>query len=131
WHEGTPGKLYTLAGLYVLAFFDLTTMQHERYLFPAIALFLMASFYERGQVLFFRVCHLSSFTNMFLTALLAFTSRGRGTSFLGPGAAAVWAFWLSGAVVVSNLLILAYGLLLQRRRVRTPAPATVAPARRG
>ena len=47
WLDGSPGRFFLGAGIVAVAFFDLTTMQHERYLYPALALFLGAALCTR------------------------------------------------------------------------------------
>lgn len=43
WLDAAPERFFLGAGIVALASFDLATMQHERYLYPALALFLGAA----------------------------------------------------------------------------------------
>ena len=47
WRDGAPDRFFLGAGVVALALFDVATMQHERYLYPALALFLGAALCAR------------------------------------------------------------------------------------
>ena len=47
WRDRSPGRLWAGAAILALAFFTLTTVQYERYLFPALGLFFLAALYDR------------------------------------------------------------------------------------
>lgn len=64
WRSSSPARLFLGAGLIAFASFDLTTLQHERYLFPAAILLLFATVYEARNLLFFLLCSLTAFLNM-------------------------------------------------------------------
>lgn len=70
WHNGSLGRLFVAAGLAQLAFFDLTTLQHERYLYPALALFLIAAIHERRAAFFAVAVGAGLFLNMSLMVAL-------------------------------------------------------------
>lgn len=70
WRNGSAGRLFAAAGLTQLAFFDLTTLQHERYLYPALALFLIAAIHERRAAFFAMTTGISLFLNMTLMVAL-------------------------------------------------------------
>jgi uncharacterized membrane protein len=53
WRRRDLETLFTAAGMLALAFFVLTTMQRERYLFPAIALLLIATVCHRRNLIYF------------------------------------------------------------------------------
>jgi dolichyl-phosphate-mannose-protein mannosyltransferase len=69
WRDASPARLFASAGLVALAFFDLTTTQHERYLFPAVPLFLVAALYGRRYLPFYVITSATAFLNMLLTVL--------------------------------------------------------------
>lgn len=70
WRNGSAGQLFMAAGLVQLAFFDLTTLQHERYLYPALALFLIAAIHGRRVAFFAVAAGMSLFLNMTLMVML-------------------------------------------------------------
>lgn len=62
--DASPARLLMAAGITAVAFFSLTALQHERYLFPAVVLLLVAAMYERASLLFFIGVSVTSFLNM-------------------------------------------------------------------
>lgn len=87
WRDAGLGRLCLAAAFVTLAFFDLTTLQLERYLFPALALFLVVAIYERRGAVFYVIASLTAFANMALILPLWDTPAD-----LGPNGAAlmVW-----------------------------------------
>lgn len=47
WRDGSPARLWAGAAIIALSFFTVTTLQFERYLFPALGLFFLAALYDR------------------------------------------------------------------------------------
>jgi dolichyl-phosphate-mannose-protein mannosyltransferase len=47
WQDASPARLWAAAALVSIGFFDVATLQYERYIFPAIGLFLLASLYDQ------------------------------------------------------------------------------------
>lgn len=70
WRNRSVGWLFAAAGLTQLAFFDLTTLQHERYLYPALVLFLIAAIRERRAAFFATAAGAGLFLNMILMVAL-------------------------------------------------------------
>ncbi|HST87299.1 MAG TPA: glycosyltransferase 87 family protein [Ktedonobacterales bacterium] len=64
WRDPSPGTLFLGAALVALAFFDVTTLQRERYLYPAVALFLLAAVYNGTLLLFSIGAGVTAFLNM-------------------------------------------------------------------
>lgn len=67
WRDGSPSRLFLACGLVVVAAFALTTLQHERYLFPALLVFLFATIYDRRLWPLYAGATLICFLNVFLT----------------------------------------------------------------
>jgi Gpi18-like mannosyltransferase len=70
WRDGSPARLFLADALLATSFFTLTSMQHERYLFPAIALFLLAAIYDARHLLYYVVTGITAFTNMALAVVI-------------------------------------------------------------
>lgn len=69
WREQTPRQLYAALSLIAVAFFALTTLQHERYLFPALALLLLATAHDRRYLIPCVVAQLAVFLNVGFVAI--------------------------------------------------------------
>jgi hypothetical protein len=70
WRDPAPGTLFLGAALVALAFFDVMTLQRERYLYPAIALFLLAALYNGTLLLFYFGAGITAFLNMALHVVM-------------------------------------------------------------
>ena len=106
WRDGSPYRLFLGSALVVVAFFDLTTLQHERYLYPALALLLVAALYDRRSVVFYVVASITTFCNMLLMVALEAPASDFGT------AAAAWsAFGRQGVLATLIIAELNLGLL--------------------
>lgn len=69
WRDPTARQLWLGAGMVGVAFFVLTTLQHERYLYPAVALFLVAAIYQRRAWLLYALASCTAFANMVIILL--------------------------------------------------------------
>ena len=70
WRERSLERLMLGAGIIATAFFTVTTLQHERYLFPAMALFLLAALSNRRHLLPYVLVTVVSFFNMAMEVLI-------------------------------------------------------------
>jgi dolichyl-phosphate-mannose-protein mannosyltransferase len=69
-NDNSPKTLWSGAAILALAFFTLTTLQHERYLYPALALLLIAAFYDKRIWPLYAAATLTAFLNMAIAAIL-------------------------------------------------------------
>ncbi len=69
WLDQSRGRLYAALALVAVGFFALTTLQHERYLFPALAFLLLAAAYDRRYLIPCVVAQLAVFLNVGYVAL--------------------------------------------------------------
>jgi Gpi18-like mannosyltransferase len=67
WRSGSEEILLGAAALLAIAFFDVTTLQHQRYLYPALALLLAASFWARGYLSLYLLTSVTFFLNLVIT----------------------------------------------------------------
>jgi Gpi18-like mannosyltransferase len=70
WKDRSSSQLFSGAAILAIAFFDLTTLQHERYLFPAPALLLVAALYNRKQVTFYIAASATTLINIVMVPIL-------------------------------------------------------------
>src|SRR5260221_14415626 len=68
WSRTSDGK--RLLALLATAFFDVTTLQRDRYLFPALALFLLATIGDVRALLFYATATVTTFLNMAMAVLV-------------------------------------------------------------
>jgi dolichyl-phosphate-mannose-protein mannosyltransferase len=113
WKDPSSARLFMGTALVALAFFDVTTLQRERYLFPVLACFFIAALYDRRNTLFFVLTSLTLLANEVMIVILNPASE--------PGVdVKAWANFLTQhpqiPVVVSNvnmlLLLGAMGIYL-------------------
>lgn len=64
WQVCSEQRLILGAALVALAFFVVTPLQHERYLFPSLVLFLIAGCSEKRNIWFYAVASITTFCNM-------------------------------------------------------------------
>jgi Gpi18-like mannosyltransferase len=126
WREPTPRQLWLGAALVGVAFFTLTTLQHERYLYPAVVLFLVAAIYERRAWLLYALSSLTAFANM---AIILIDPAVSTSGLDVPG----WRIYLQQrpaaavGIALLNLALLTSAALLVRgapdagEHVRSPA----------
>jgi Gpi18-like mannosyltransferase len=69
WRKPSSEVLFLAMGTTAVAFFDLTTGQHERYIYPAIVMFLAAALYRRWHVLLFLVTSIAMFLDVGTTII--------------------------------------------------------------
>ena len=125
----TPQTFWLGAAIVALAFFALTTLQHERYLYPALALLLVAAVYDTRLYVLYAVASITVFLNMAIPVLLydsklyqevpqlrdTFTPNDQAPGWLQNGLALVQV-----ALFLCALAI----FLLNLRRLAAPAPDT-------
>ena len=64
WRVPNPVTLLVGAALVMYAFFDFTAGQHERYLFPALPLFLFAAIWQKRYLIWYGIATTTNFLNM-------------------------------------------------------------------
>jgi Gpi18-like mannosyltransferase len=69
WRDQSRGRLYAALSLVAVAFFAVTTLQHERYLFPALALLLLAAAHDRRYLIPCIVAQVVVFLNVGFVAI--------------------------------------------------------------
>lgn len=89
WLDRSAGHLFAAAGTLATGFFVLTTLQRERYLFPAIVLFLLAAIYDRRYVRYYVVASITAFLAMLAAVVLEYTGSRSGFDLAPAG------HWLS------------------------------------
>ncbi|HEU5200996.1 MAG TPA: glycosyltransferase family 39 protein [Ktedonobacterales bacterium] len=70
WRDGSEQRLFLGAALVALAFFVVAPLQHERYLYPALALFLIAGFSQKRSRWFYVVASITAFCNMVIVLVI-------------------------------------------------------------
>lgn len=70
WRDRSLERLLMSGGIVATAFFTVTTLQHERYLFPAMALFLLAAIENRRHLVPYVLATVVSFFNMAMAVLI-------------------------------------------------------------
>jgi Gpi18-like mannosyltransferase len=68
WLRRSLAALFMAMALAAVSFFDVTTLQHERYLFQALAFLLLAAIHYRSFLLHFTVASVTAFVNMLFVA---------------------------------------------------------------
>lgn len=103
WLDRSAARLFAAAGTLATGFFVLTTLQRERYLFPAVALFLLAAIYDRRHVRYYVVAGITAFLSMLAAVVLNYTGSQSGFNLAPAG------HWLSAhsayLVVVAGINI--------------------------
>jgi hypothetical protein len=70
WLDGSHKRVWTSAALLALAFFDVGILQYERYIFPAIALLLLAGLYNRRHWLNYALVSAAACVNLAAVAMV-------------------------------------------------------------
>lgn len=70
WRDASAERLFLGGALLATAFFDMTTLQHERYLCATLALFLLAAIYNARHLVFYIVATVGAFLNMAMAVLI-------------------------------------------------------------
>ncbi len=78
WRDASASHLFLAAGLLAVGFFVVGTMEHERYLVPAIALLLLASVFRLTLRWYYAAVQVTAFLNL---AFVAVVSRDFGGPF--------------------------------------------------
>lgn len=76
WLDASLGRLWASAALISIGFFDVGTLQYERYVFPAVGLFLLASLYDRRYWWLYGLVSVSAFVCVGSTILTAGSGIG-------------------------------------------------------
>ncbi|HEX6798544.1 MAG TPA: glycosyltransferase 87 family protein, partial [Ktedonobacterales bacterium] len=129
WRDPTPRQLWLGAGMVAVAFFVLTTLQHERYLYPAVVLFLVAAIYNRRAWLLYALASLTAFANMAVIIVDPVVSSSgldlpSGQRYLDQRPA------VAAGIAVLNLALLA-GSVLALSAARSAASVAAMPASPG
>lgn len=86
WRDRRPATLYIALSLAAVGFFDLTALQHERYMYPALAFLLLAAVFQRTHLAWALLGNVLTFVN-FAFVILEYGIRfggGAGVSGLIP-----------------------------------------------
>ncbi len=70
WRDPSGTRLFLGAALLATVFFDVTTLQRDRYLFPTLALFLLATIGDVRALLFYATATVTAFLNMAMAVLV-------------------------------------------------------------
>lgn len=133
WRDASLWRLALAAGLVELAFFNVTPLEHERYIFPTLALFLVAAFWYQRSVVFYLVTSGIAFFNMLLMIAVVAPPVDMGTQLaawraLGK-AGAIWTLVVAEIDVALLLyVIVTYALSLRERSqplAAQPAPSAI------
>lgn len=89
WLDRSAGYLFAAAGALATGFFVLTTLQRERYLFPAVVLFLLAAIYNRRYIRYYVVASITAFLAMLAAVVLEYNGSRSGFDLAPTG------HWLS------------------------------------
>jgi hypothetical protein len=86
WRHPQPSRLFGAIAAVALAFFVLTTLQRERYMYPVLAPLVIAACYDRKHVAPYVVASVTAFMNMAASAAISITgatvaAAGRWTDF--------------------------------------------------
>lgn len=84
WRDSSASNFYFGAGVVAVAFFDLTVLQRERYLFPALALLLLASLFDERRFVFYWIAGVTCFLNMVFSVIF-FSDPQRYANPSDPG----------------------------------------------
>ncbi|MGO8951688.1 MAG: glycosyltransferase 87 family protein [Ktedonobacterales bacterium] len=69
WRRRSMASVYMAMSLAAIGFFDLTALQHERYMFQALAFLLLAAVYYDAFVLHYIIASITVFMNMLIVSL--------------------------------------------------------------
>jgi hypothetical protein len=69
WSDPSRGRLFAALALVAVGFFTVATLQHERYMFPALAFLLLAAAYDRRYILPCVVGQVAVFLNVGYVAI--------------------------------------------------------------
>lgn len=123
WRSPSPARFYCCAGFVALASFDVTALQLERYLFPAIGLFLLAALYDRRAVKLYVLVSAACFINMW-ARVIVFNSLLIHAGW--PLNSLDWALaarpWYGSLALLMSLVDVAALLVLTRRLIVDLAP---------
>jgi Gpi18-like mannosyltransferase len=70
WQDGSQQRLFLGAALVALAFFVVMPLQHERYLYPSLALFLIAGCSQKRNLWVYAVASITAFCNMVIVLVI-------------------------------------------------------------
>lgn len=119
WRDGSPACLLGVAALIATSFFVLTAQQHERYLFPALALFVVAALYDRRAWPAYAVAYVTVSLNIGVVIL---QSADYGGLFTRLRTLLNTTTFVQGFVSLTNVALLVYAaVLVAPPLVRRPA----------
>lgn len=103
WRRHSLASLYLALGLAAIGFFELTALQHERYLFQALAFLLLAAAYYRPSMVYYAIASFTVFTNMLAAcALEGYAAAPIKESWLNP---LFPVFWRPPVLIFVTLLL--------------------------
>lgn len=126
WCDATPGRLFLAAATLTVAFFDVTALQHERYLYPALLFLLISALSDQRAWLLYALSSLTLLLNMVLVIILFSEMSHPGIDVHGIREWTLQHPEITVAVAAANIALLVACLVIYTRRpaAAAPAPAT-------
>jgi hypothetical protein len=137
WRDATPGRLFLAAALLTVAFFDVTALQHERYLYPALLFFLVSALSDQRAWLLYALSSLTLLLNMVLVVILFSEMSHPGIDVHGIREWTLQHPEITVAVAAANVALLVATIVMYTRHPTTAAtasssaPATMLPGEAG
>ena len=125
WRDAVPGRLFLAAALLTVAFFDVTALQHERYLYPALVFFAVTALSDRRAWLLYAISSLTLLLNMVLAIILFSEMSHPGIDIHNIRTWTLQHPELTVAVAAANVALLVACIVIYARR---PVPATASSA---
>jgi len=112
WRDASAPALFFSAGLLALASWDLTTMQYDRYLYPAIVFFLVAAAWRPRVAWLAAAVSVTLFANVGIITLLNLQERPQidGGFWTRLPNVLYWPWAITLLICAANLALLAVGL---------------------
>ena len=129
WRNGSELRLFLGAALVALAFFVVMPLQHERYLYPALALFLIAGCFQKRNLWFYAVASGTAFCNMVIVLVINSPDFAVHPGFWQNSVLqhlAVVTFTTIGLALVNIVLLLAVITVYLRALLARPQPSLAA-----
>jgi dolichyl-phosphate-mannose-protein mannosyltransferase len=131
WRDATSSRLFLAAALLTVAFFDVTALQHERYLYPAVLFFLVSALSDQRAWLLYAISSLTLLLNMVLIIVLFSAMSHPGIDVHNIRTWTLQHPEITVAIAATNLALLVTCIVIYTRRpaqMRTtlpPPPDTV------
>lgn len=126
--DATPGRLFLAAALLTVAFFDLTALQHERYLYPALVFFAVTALSDRRAWLLYAISSLTLLLNMVLVIMLFSEMSHPGIDIQNARAWTLQHPEITVAVAAANVALLVASIVIYTRHPMPAAAPSSLPA---